>query len=103
MQGFVPPGRIETYLPHMKAGSVYRLNMFYGSRSKIFYRVADPAVTITFSWNSVLSVLDEGAVHFPEDRFRFHGYGDFEAACDLRGDLYGKLLATLHHNTGCLG
>ncbi|KAG2328572.1 hypothetical protein Bca52824_011300 [Brassica carinata] len=59
IQGFIPPGRIETYLPHMIAGSVYRLNKFYGSKSKTVYRVAEPNVTITFSWNSVLYDLED--------------------------------------------
>nr|VDD04889.1 unnamed protein product [Brassica rapa] len=40
IQGFVPPNRIETYLPHMFAGSVYRLNNFYGSKSKVCTEVA---------------------------------------------------------------
>ncbi|KAL0671024.1 hypothetical protein Bca4012_033728 [Brassica carinata] len=56
IQGFIPPNRIETYLPHMVPGSIYRLNNFYGSKIK--------------------------------NRFRFYGYEEFEAACDLRGDLY---------------
>ncbi|WZZ78508.1 hypothetical protein YC2023_099080 [Brassica napus] len=88
IQGFIPPNRIETYLPHMVAGSTYRLNNFYGSKSKTVYRVAEPDVTIAFSWNFVLSVLENSSVPFPEDRFRFYGYEEFEAACDLRGDLY---------------
>ncbi|KAF8052063.1 hypothetical protein N665_1615s0007 [Sinapis alba] len=88
IQGFIPPGRIDTYLRHLIVGSIYRLTNFYGSKSKVVYRVADPNVTITFSWNSVLSVLDSSSVLFPEDRFRFHGYEEFEAACDLKGDLY---------------
>uniref|UniRef100_A0A0D3DKK1 Replication factor A C-terminal domain-containing protein n=1 Tax=Brassica oleracea var. oleracea TaxID=109376 RepID=A0A0D3DKK1_BRAOL len=89
IQGFIPPNRIETYLPHMVAGSIYRLNNFYESKSKTVYRVAEPDVTIAFSWNFVLSVLENSSVPFPEDRFRFYGYEEFEAACDLRGDLYG--------------
>ncbi|CAN7022322.1 unnamed protein product [Brassica rapa subsp. trilocularis] len=88
IQGFIPPGRIDTYLPHMIAGSIYRLTNFHGSRSKTVYRVAEPIVTITFSWTSVLSVFEDSSVRFPEDRFRFHGYEEFEAACDLGGDLY---------------
>ncbi|CDY16318.1 BnaC01g23530D [Brassica napus] len=62
---------IDTYLPHIIAGSIYRFNKFYGSKSKIVYRVAEPDVTI-----------------FPEDRFRFYGYEEFEAASDVKGDLY---------------
>ncbi|KAL0749507.1 hypothetical protein Bca101_031510 [Brassica carinata] len=37
---------------------------------------------------SVLSDLEDSSACFPEDRFRFHGYEEFDAACDLRGDLY---------------
>ncbi|CAF1926544.1 unnamed protein product [Brassica napus] len=44
--------------------------------------------TVTFSTTSVLSDLDDSSVCFPEDRFRFHGYEEFDAACDLKGDLY---------------
>ncbi|CAG7893769.1 unnamed protein product [Brassica rapa] len=91
IQGFIPAGRIDTYLPHMKVGGIYRLNSFYGSNNKTLYRVAEPSVTITFSSSSVLSDLEDSSVCFPEDRFRFHGYEEFDAACDLRGDLYGVL------------
>lgn len=79
----------------MFAGSVYWLNNFYGSKSKSVYRVAEPDVTIAFTWNCVLSVLENSPVPFPEDRFWFYGYEEFEAACDLRGDRYGKLLSEL--------
>ncbi|CAN6927814.1 unnamed protein product [Brassica oleracea] len=88
IQGFIPPSRIDTYLPHMISGSIYRLNKFYGSKSKIVYWVAEPDVTIAFSWNFVLSELEDSPVQFPDDRFRFYGYEEFEAACDLKGDLY---------------
>ncbi|CAN6990596.1 unnamed protein product [Brassica rapa subsp. trilocularis] len=73
IQGFIPAGRIDTYLPHMKVGGIYKLNSFYGSNNKTLYRVAEPS---------------DSSVCFPEDRFRFHGYEEFDAACDLRGDLY---------------
>ncbi|KAG2242611.1 hypothetical protein Bca52824_095548 [Brassica carinata] len=72
----------------MKAGGIYRLQNFYGSHNKTLYRVAEPAFTITFSSTSVLSDLEDSSVCFPEDRFRFHGYEEFDAACDLKGDLY---------------
>ncbi|CAN6821579.1 unnamed protein product [Brassica oleracea] len=99
IQGFIPPLKIDTYLRHMIPGSTYRLNNFFalqekwlflavGSKTKKVYWVVDPDVTIAFSWNSVLSVLKDSSIRFPEDRFRFHGYEQFEAACDLRGDLY---------------
>ncbi|KAG2329518.1 hypothetical protein Bca52824_000698 [Brassica carinata] len=87
-EGFIPAERIETYLPHMKAGGIYRLHNFYGSHNKTLYRVAEPSFTITFSSTSVLSDLEDSSVCFPEDRFRFHGYEEFDAACDLKGDLY---------------
>ncbi|CAF1932692.1 unnamed protein product [Brassica napus] len=87
IQGFIPYGRIETYLPHLKAGCTYRLNKFFGSKSKTIYRVAEPDVTISFSWNSALSVLEDSSIRFPEDRFRIHGFREFDAASDLRGDL----------------
>ncbi|CAN6840607.1 unnamed protein product [Brassica oleracea] len=83
IQGFIPYGRIETYLRHMKAGATYRLNKFFGSKNKTIYRVAEPSVTISFSWNSVLSVLEDSSIRFHEDRFRIHGYREFEAASDL--------------------
>ncbi|CAG7897394.1 unnamed protein product [Brassica rapa] len=35
IQGFVPPGRIKKFLPHMRQGSLYTLASFYGSRSKM--------------------------------------------------------------------
>ncbi|CAH8355722.1 unnamed protein product [Eruca vesicaria subsp. sativa] len=88
IQGFIPPARIDTYLPHLKAGSIYRLTNFYGSKSKVVYRVAEPNVTVTFSWNSVLSASADSSVGFPEDRFRFYGYKEFDEACDRKGDLY---------------
>ena len=91
IQGFIPPSRIETYLRHMIPGSTYRLNNYFGSKTKKVYQVADPDVTIAFSWNSVLSVLTDSSIRFPEDRFRFHGYEEFEAVCGLKGDLFGKI------------
>ncbi|CAF2149080.1 unnamed protein product [Brassica napus] len=88
IQGFIPAGRMYTYLPHMRAGGIYRLHNFFGSNNKTLYRVSEPSVTITFSSTSVLSDLEDSSVCFPEDRFRFYGYEEFNAACDLKGDLY---------------
>ncbi|CAF2240337.1 unnamed protein product [Brassica napus] len=88
IQGFVSPGRIQKYLPDMKRGSVYKLNNFYGSRNKTVFRVADHTVTVSFSWNSELSVLRDCHIPFDEDSFRFHSYEEFQANCDLKGDLY---------------
>ncbi|CAN6844047.1 unnamed protein product [Brassica oleracea var. botrytis] len=88
IQGFIPYGRIETYLRHMKTGATYRLNKFFGSKSKPIYRVAESSVTISFSWNSVLSGLEDSSISFHVDRFWIHGHREFEAGSDLRGDLY---------------
>ncbi|WZZ89937.1 hypothetical protein YC2023_118516 [Brassica napus] len=96
IQCFISPGRIERYLPKMKLGSVYKLNNFYGSRNKSVYRVSDHAVTVSFSWNSELSVLEDSPTHFDEDRFRFHSFEDFQASCDRKGDLYGNLTYPSH-------
>ncbi|CAF2003103.1 unnamed protein product [Brassica napus] len=91
IQGFIPPGRIKKYLPEMKRGSVYELINFYGSKNKPMYRVADHIATVSFAWNSELSVLHDIPIPFDEDRFRMHSYEDFEANCDLKGDLYDVL------------
>ena len=88
IQGFVPAGRVGTF--DLSAGSVYKLTNFFGSRSKIQYRVADHSATVSFSWNSSLSVFENPPVLFPVDRFRFHSYDEFRANCDSKGDLYGK-------------
>ncbi|CAN6920773.1 unnamed protein product, partial [Brassica oleracea] len=86
IQGFVPAGRVGSF--DLVAGSVYNLSNFFGSRSKDQYRVADHVATVSFSWNSSLSVLENPPVLIPEDRFRFHTYKEFKANCDSRGDLY---------------
>ncbi|CAN6829512.1 unnamed protein product [Brassica oleracea] len=88
IQGFVSPGRIKKYLPDMKRGFVYKLNNFYRSRNKAVFRVADHTVTVSFSWNSELSVFRDCHIPFDEDSFRFHSYEEFQANCNLKGDLY---------------
>ena len=75
----------------MKRGSVYKLNNFYGSRNKSVFRVADHTVTVSFSWNSELTVLQDCPTPFDEDSFRFHSFEEFQANCDLKGNLYRKL------------
>nr|VDD24940.1 unnamed protein product [Brassica oleracea] len=72
----------------LTAGSVYKLIIFFGSRSKDQYHVADHRATVSFTWNSFLSVLENPPVQIPEDRFRFHTYEEFKANCDAKGDLY---------------
>nr|VDD35437.1 unnamed protein product [Brassica oleracea] len=96
IQGFISPGHTEKYLPEMKRGSVYKLNNFYGSRNKSVFRVADHTATVSFSWNSDLSVLQDCRTPFDEDCFRFHSYEEFQANSDLKGDLY--VLVCLSHS-----
>ncbi|CAN7034841.1 unnamed protein product [Brassica oleracea var. botrytis] len=62
-EGFIPAGKIDTYLPHMKIGG------------------------LCIGW-----LNQDSSVCFPEDRFQFHGYEEFDAACDLRGDLYDNFI-----------
>ncbi|KAG2323105.1 hypothetical protein Bca52824_016318 [Brassica carinata] len=88
IQVFISPGRIEKYLSKMKRGSVYKFDNFYGTSNKTSYRVSEHAVTVSFSWNSALSILQDGTTPFEEDRFQFHSYEAFAANCDLKGDLY---------------
>ncbi|KAL0716429.1 hypothetical protein Bca4012_065751 [Brassica carinata] len=94
-QGIISPGRIEKYLSKMKRGSVYKLNNFYGSSNKSVYRVSDHAVTVSFSWNSELTVLHDCPTPFDEDIFRFHSFEDFQANCDRKGDLYAMCVSVL--------
>ncbi|XP_013679271.1 uncharacterized protein LOC106383756 [Brassica napus] len=86
IQVFVPAGRVGTF--DLTDGVVYKLSNFFGSRRKVQYRVADHIATVSFTWNYVLSVLENPPVPIPEDRFRFHGYEEFKANCDSKGDLY---------------
>ncbi|WZZ88018.1 hypothetical protein YC2023_116597 [Brassica napus] len=99
IQGFIPPGHIKKYLPEMKQGSFYKLINFYGSKNKPMYRVTDHIATVSFTWNSEMSVLLDIPIPFDEDCFRFHSYEDFEANCDLKGDLYGKHTNFTNHNS----
>ncbi|CAG7889072.1 unnamed protein product [Brassica rapa] len=82
IQGFVPAGRVGMY--ELTPGAVYKLPGFFGSRSKVTFRVADHSVTVSFSWNSDLSVLDNHPVPILQDRFWFHNYEEFQANCDHR-------------------
>ncbi|WZZ59474.1 hypothetical protein YC2023_059581 [Brassica napus] len=90
IQGFVPAGRVGTY--KLTPGSVYKLSNFFGSKNKAQYRVTDHSATVTFAWNSDLSALENPLVPIHEDRFKFHSYEEFQANCDRKVDLYGKLI-----------
>lgn len=58
IQGFVPPGRIKKFMPHMRQGGLYTLTNFYGFRNKEVFRVAAHSVTISFSHTSELVPLE---------------------------------------------
>ncbi|KAH0924596.1 hypothetical protein HID58_016852 [Brassica napus] len=58
----------------------------YGNKS--VFRVADHTATVSFSWDSKLSVLRDCRTPFDEDSFRFHSYEEFQANSDLKGDLF---------------
>ncbi|CAF2174416.1 unnamed protein product [Brassica napus] len=62
IQGFIPAGRIDTYLPHMRAGGLYRLNSFFRFSQQEFVSCWEPSFTITFSSTSVLSDLTDNYV-----------------------------------------
>ncbi|WZZ22366.1 hypothetical protein YC2023_123753 [Brassica napus] len=59
--------------------------------NKSVFRVADHTATVSFSWDSKLSVLRDCRTPFDEDSFRFHSYEEFQANSDLKGDLFGTL------------
>nr|VDD63986.1 unnamed protein product [Brassica oleracea] len=86
IQGFITAGQVGMY--KLTSGSVYKLSNFFGSRSKVQFRVADHRATISFSWNSDLKVLENHPVPILEDRFKFHSYEEFQANCDRIVDLY---------------
>ncbi|XP_048596560.1 uncharacterized protein LOC106372124 [Brassica napus] len=48
----------------------------------------DHTATVSFSWDSKLSVLRDCRTPFDEDSFRFHSYEEFQANSDLKGDLF---------------
>ncbi|KAF2540095.1 hypothetical protein F2Q68_00029166 [Brassica cretica] len=67
-QGFIGLNRRNQYEKELKRGMIYTLTNYYASNSKVMYHVADQRL-----------------------RFRIHSFADFEANCDLRGDLHDVL------------
>ncbi|KAH0937874.1 hypothetical protein HID58_005335 [Brassica napus] len=76
----------------LKRGSIYTLTNFFASNSKVMYGVADQKLVICITHTSILSKLEENIEGIPSQCFRIHSFPDFEANCDLRGDLYAKML-----------
>ncbi|XP_018485597.1 uncharacterized protein LOC108856321 isoform X2 [Raphanus sativus] len=65
-QGFIAQNRRNKYEKELERGSIYTLTNFFASNSKV----------------------QENIQRILTDRFSIHSFGDFEANCDLRGDLH---------------
>ncbi|CAN7049206.1 unnamed protein product [Brassica rapa subsp. trilocularis] len=90
-QGFIGQNRRNQYEKELQGGRIYTLTNFYASNSKVMYHVADQRLVICISHASALSKVEEDIEDILTERFRIHSFSDFEANCDLRGDLHGKL------------
>ncbi|KAG5378545.1 hypothetical protein IGI04_026387 [Brassica rapa subsp. trilocularis] len=91
-QGFIGQNRRNQYEKELQGGRIYTLTNFYASNSKVMYHVADQRLVICISHASALSKVEEDIEDILTERFRIHSFSDFEANCDLRGDLHGKAL-----------
>ncbi|WZZ21890.1 hypothetical protein YC2023_123277 [Brassica napus] len=87
-QGFIGQNRRSQYEKELERGRVYTLTTFYASNSKVMYHVADQRLVICISHDSALSKDEEDVESILTERFRVHSFSDFEANCDLRGDLH---------------
>ena len=90
-QGFIGQNRRNQYEKELQRGSIYTLTNFYASNSKVMYHVADQRLVICISHASAMSKDEEDIEGILTERFRVHSFLDFEANCDLRGDLHGKV------------
>ncbi|CAN6918677.1 unnamed protein product, partial [Brassica oleracea] len=72
----------------LKRGSIYTLTNFFASNNKMMYGVADQKLVICITHTSIMSKLEENIEGIPSQCFRIHSFADFEANCDLRGDLH---------------
>ncbi|CAF2273027.1 unnamed protein product [Brassica rapa] len=87
-QGFIGLNRRNQYEKELKRGSIYTLTNFYASNSKVMYHVADQRLVICISHASALSKDEEDDEGILTERFRVRSFSEFEANCDLRGDLH---------------
>ncbi|KAH0929363.1 hypothetical protein HID58_015090 [Brassica napus] len=87
-QGFIGQNRRNQYEKELERGSIYTLTNFYASNSKVMYHVADQNLVICISHVSALSKVEENIEGILTERFRIHSFSDFEANCDLRGDIH---------------
>ncbi|XP_013606514.1 PREDICTED: uncharacterized protein LOC106313288 isoform X1 [Brassica oleracea var. oleracea] len=87
-QGFIGQNRRDQYEKELRRGSIYTLTNYYASNSKVMYHVADQRLVICISHASAMSKVDRDIEGILTERFRIHSFSDFEANCDLRGDLH---------------
>ncbi|WZZ11260.1 hypothetical protein YC2023_097181 [Brassica napus] len=91
-QGFISSNWVVRHQGNLNCGTIYQLMNFFATKANTsIYRVVDDNLTIHFTHSSVLSELQDNPVVIQRDRFRFHSFQEFEANCDLQGDLCGKL------------
>ncbi|WZZ70055.1 hypothetical protein YC2023_081425 [Brassica napus] len=87
-QGFIGQNCRNQYEKELQRGSIYTLTNFYASNSKVMYHVADQRLIICISHASALSKDEEDIEGILTERFRVRSFSEFEANCDLRGDLH---------------
>ncbi|CAN6864627.1 unnamed protein product [Brassica oleracea] len=87
-QGFIGQNRRNQYEKELQRGRIYTLTNFYASNRKVMYHVADQRLVICISHASALPKDEEDIEGILTERFRVHSFSDFEANCDLRGDLH---------------
>ncbi|KAF3604571.1 hypothetical protein F2Q69_00037435 [Brassica cretica] len=80
---------IEMLMIDEQRGSIYTLTNFFASNNKMMYGVADQKLVICITHTSIMSKLEENIEGIPSQSFRIHSFADFEANCNLRGDLHG--------------
>ncbi|CAN6820436.1 unnamed protein product, partial [Brassica oleracea] len=87
-QGFFGQNRRNQYEKELQRGRIYTLTNFYASNSKVMYHVADQRLVICISHASALSKDEVDIEGVLTERFRVLSFSNFEANCDLRGDLH---------------
>ncbi|KAL0665921.1 hypothetical protein Bca4012_028625 [Brassica carinata] len=87
-QRFIGLNRRNQYEKELKRGMIYTLTNYYASNTKVMYHVADQRLVICISHASELRKVEEDIEAILTERFRIHSFADFEANCDLRGDLH---------------
>ena len=90
-QGFIGQNRRNQYEKELQRGSIYTLTNYYASNNKVMYHVADQRLVICISHASALSKDEKDIEGILRQRFRVRSFTEFEANCDLRGDLHGTV------------